>query len=540
MRTIRVGLILSPAVLLFVLCYLWPALAAARELLTPAAWEDAGLSVRRLTLTLRGMYIAVAAAVLAQFFGALLAAGFLAKRAPVTRAAAIWVAFSVLLTPPYIYAYGWSLPLLPEGLISAETLASPLNRWLTTTGRAVWCLATWTAPLAALLLTIGWRMHGRRALDLSLLDAAAPRALLRAALPIMAPWLGLSIAVTGLLALTEFSVCHLCMVQTLNTEILAQMQILATPGRGLAVAWPLVFLIAGSATLLWRWRRREVREFVNALGGLDDSSGSSVSHAHGLARSAAWLGVAILMLPWLIFACYLDNPAAFVRTWAVYPREWPDGLLCAGGAALIAVVFAVAVDYLFARETRADGPWTAGGLFARLTLIAAALAALAPPALVGDAFLAAFTHVPIVSDHWPVVSLLTAARFSLFAILAVRLAGAAAGPHLAEMAAADGATFGQAYLRVRLPVIRRAMVAGGLAVALLAFTEVAATQMVRPPGVASLSITLLNAIHYGRNDDVVAMCFYLMGFVGVVVAAAQLILYARRARTHRASPDTRG
>lgn len=540
MRKMRTGLILSPAVLLFVLCYVWPAIAAGWELLTPTAWEDAGLSLRRLTLTLRGIYIAIAAAVLAQLFGALLAAGFLDKRASVTRAAAVWVAFSVLLTPPYIYAYGWSLPLLPEGLISADTLASPLNRWLTTTGRAVWCLATWTAPLAAMLLTVGWRTHGRRAINLALLDAAAPRAFLRAALPIMAPWLWLSIAVTGLLALTEFSVCHLCMVQTLNTEILAQMQILATPGRGLAVAWPLVLLIAASATLLWRVRRREIREFVDAIGRLDDSPGSPVSRARRLSRSAAWLGIGILLLPWMLFARYLHNPAAFVRTWAVYPREWPDGMLCAGGAALIAVVLAVAVDYLLTRETRADGPWTPGGLFARFTLIAAALGALAPPALVGDAFLAAFTHIPVVSDHWPVVSLLTAARFSLIAILTVRLAGAAAGPQLAEMAAADGATFGQAYLRVRLPVIRRAMIAGGLAVALLAFTEVAATQMVRPPGVASLSITLLNAIHYGRNDEVVAMCFYLMGFVGIVVVTAQLILYAHYARTHRVSPGTLG
>jgi ABC-type spermidine/putrescine transport system permease subunit II len=67
-------------------------------------------------------------------------------------------------------------------------------------------------------------------------------------------------------------------------------------------------------------------------------------------------------------------------------------------------------------------------------------------------------------------------------------------------------------------------------VGVLSFTEVAATQLVRPPGVGNLAITLLNAIHFGRNDEVVAMCLYVML---LVIAAAGGLLLLRRGRWSR-------
>ena len=153
-----------------------------------------------------------------------------------------------------------------------------------------------------------------------------------------------------------------------------------------------------------------------------------------------------------------------------------------------------------------------------MVVAVAGVGAFSAPALVGDAFAAAYVRIPIVADHWPIVSLVCAARFSLIAIAAMLLSGRTVHPQLAQMAASDGASYVGAYFRVRLPLCLPALFWAALATGLLSLTEIAATQMVQPKGMPSLSVTLLNKIHFGRDDEVIAMALYLMLSVGVVVA----------------------
>ena len=62
---------------------------------------------------------------------------------------------------------------------------------------------------------------------------------------------------------------------------------------------------------------------------------------------------------------------------------------------------------------------------------------------------------------------------------------------------------------------------GGIVTGLFSFTEVPATLLVCPPGVKNVALTMLNNIHYGRNDEIVAMSLYLMLLVAVVITAVQ-------------------
>ena len=71
---------------------------------------------------------------------------------------------------------------------------------------------------------------------------------------------------------------------------------------------------------------------------------------------------------------------------------------------------------------------------------------------------------------------------------------------------------------MRLPLVLPALLISLVAVAVLSLTEIAASLLVCPAGTKSLSITLLNMIHFGRNDEVIAMVLYLMGFVGLLAA----------------------
>lgn len=497
--------------------FIVPAGAAIVEVVTAADWSQAGLGPRRATLLARGVYIAVAAGLAAQPLGALLAAGLVARKALV-RSAALWVCAVVLLTPPYVYAYAWSLPMLPQGIATATALDSPWPAWLVTQGRAILCLAAWTAPLAAVVLAAGWRSSGQPALRLALLDASPGRALIRPVLPAMGLWLGLSATLCGVLALTEFSVCHLCLVQVWNTEILAEAQLVDRPGQALLLAWPLLAIVAAAGAAWWPARRAAL-ESLRALG---DWSGAAAATG-GWASAGPWWGVtgvalagALLLAPWVLLGLGLAEPEALWRAWRTFGRAWRDGAVVAGVAAVMGLALAIGVAFGWSAR---QAPLRIG---ARGVAACAVLFGLAPPALVGDAFAAAYARAPWITDGPWIVSLVTASRYAFVAIGVVGLALGGIGREQLEAAAIDRADAWKALTRVRLPQVGGPLLAAAGLMFVLSLTEVSASQMVTPPGVDNLAVTLLNMIHFGRDDDVVATVLWLLAGVAVLAAGLQV------------------
>jgi ABC-type Fe3+ transport system permease subunit len=526
-RTIGFGVILSGAAGLAVLCFVIPAIVGLVEAFRVEQWAQAGLGPRRLRLLLRGVVIAAGAAMVAQVMGGGLAAGLCAARASRLRGLTAWVCLVVLLTPPYIYTYAWNLVLLPGGVMVGAEGAVKWPAWLLHEGRAVLCLGAWTAPVAAAVLACGWRSSGRQAYRLTLLDASPVWALLRGGLPALRPWIAVALLAAGLLAITEHSVCDLCQAPTWNTEILGLIQNPDMPG--LLLAWPLVALVGLLLLALWPLRA-SLRRLLSELGdwGAADEALGSGGRSHGRwgLLGLGLVAVIVLLLPWGILLAELRDIRALGSVWVHVPREWPDGLRCAAGSALAGAWLAIGVDSLL--EMRRSRPARALGAAAYAMLGAALIAAVVPPALVGDAFAAAYVRWDWLSRHWPIVSLVTTARFAIIPMLALRIAGRSVDAELTAMAATDGAGWATTYLHVRLPLCLPALVTGAMIVGLLSLTEVAATHLVRPAGLESVALTLLNQIHYGRNDEIVAMSLYLAAFVGVVVAVGLWVTVAWR------------
>lgn len=539
MKLVLVAVIGVAAAVCAALCLVWP-LAEVGRLLADAEWGAAMLGPRRAGLLLRGVRTAALAAGWATLMGAALAVGMLAVRPRWLSPATHWAALVTLLTPPYVYAYAWSLVLLPTGTAVGAVGAQVWPDWVTRDGRAVLCLGGWLAPVAAVALAGGWRRAGRAAFRGALLDAGAARALLSAALRPMLPWLGLSLGVCFVLASTEFSVCHLCLVQTLNTEILAEMQV--SEAAAATLAWPLIALLAG-ASLLCGLQRRRLSTALDALGeleALDVAVGPGRSRVALSARLAALAALLLVGLPVVLLAAQVRSAAPFAAAWATYRDEWAYGALQAAGAALVCALLAISADALAWRgragrlesgaAARGVARSTAGALF-----IMAAVLALLPPTLVGRAFVPIGAALGAIRDHWPILSLVNIARFAIIPMVALRLATRGGDREPSASAAADGAGWLSAYAAVCLPAGARMLGAAIAAVFLLALTEVAATTFVNPPAAPNLAQSLLNAIHFGRDEQIVATCLCVVMAVGVICGGALLLGRGGRQRSSSSS-----
>ncbi|MFH1745928.1 MAG: hypothetical protein ABIG44_02675 [Planctomycetota bacterium] len=501
------------------LCLAWPLAGTLGETLTSTQWAEAMIGPRRLGLLTRGGIIALASAALAQILGTGLAAGMIGARASIQRGVTIWLGLVVLLTPPYIYAYAWSLLLLPGGVMVGATGALQWPPWLVHEGRAIWCLGTWLTPVAAVLLASGWRIAGRSAYTLTLPDATPLRALWRGAAGAMSPWLLVSMIACTLLSSTEHTVCDLCQAPTWNTELLAEIQNRRVPA-GL-LAWPQMAIVGFLLLGLWPFRNR-LRQSLHDLADWDaaDEVGGRMKPWGHVTRLLATSGVCVLLLlPMLILLGNLREVDALARTWISFPHEWPDGLLCAGGCVIISAWLALAVDYILTHPRRHIIP----RLVCKLVIALALIAAILPPAVIGDAFLVAYLKWPIISDYWPVLSITTAARFVIIMILALRISGRGRGMDLSSVATTDGADWAGAYLRVRLPLCLPALGGAAVIVGLLALLEVPASLLVRPPGLESVALTLFNHMHYGRADEIVALSLYVLLFVALGVGGWGLL-----------------
>lgn len=469
------------------------------------------------------MLVAGATAVAAQIPAALLAAGLCAggRTTAVTR----WFALLVLLTPPYVYAYAWSLPLLPGGVAS---FALTQHTWLAALGtyvRAIVCLACWSAPLSAFLLAAAWKRAGRPAYRLALLDSPAHAALLRAGLPAMRLWIGLSTSVIAALALTEYSVPHLCLVQTWNTEVLAEIQSAGPNGRALLLGWPLLVLVLLIALAWWPLRQR-IAPLLLDMGRYEDLEtdlGGKAVGRSGVARLATAAAVVLLLSPFIVLLSWLQSPARIIQIPATTRQVWLGALSWAVVAGVFALLIAVPVVAGFSERT-ANRPAVALGRMARGLLIAVALFfAIAPPALVGDAFVAAYLRLPWIYNHGVIISLVGAARFAFIPLLVVWLASRTRDLGTDEMARTDRADRAQRFWHVAVPQCMRPALCAALMVSLLTLGEVAAVQLVQPAGVGSVAMTLLNQIHFGRNDEIIAMCLHVGAVVGVVSWLALLV-----------------
>ncbi len=435
------------------------------------------------------------------------------------RAVLFLLVLAPLLLPQYLQLYAWRIYFSPPTALGGYlSMHRPLAEAVGTAAAAA-VLVLWQWPLAALLLGQGWRAMDRDVHEAAELEAPHAARFLRVTLPLMAPSVLLAGGVCFVLALGEYTVFHLAQVWTFGAELGTIFESTGSAAAVARAAWPAAVAAGAVAVLLWR------------CSG-DWSSGSSLSPPE-LPRRSRWrwgfsallLALATL-LPAALLAAAMADTAHLGRTAALMGDKLAASL-CTSGAAAAGAMFLAAGALALPSLGRAG---RVAGAVVQPTLL---LAALLPGSVVGASFIefqAAVRHATGLPEGWWTLSAGLAARFAGVALIVLRLALHARSPALDELAVTDGASLLRRVASVHLPHVWPAAAGAYLLVAMLCLTEVPATVVLLPPGLPNFAQTLLNLMHFSRDQDIVASCLMLMGVyaaVGGAVLVAAWILTRR-------------
>lgn len=522
--------------LLAIALYLVPLTAGGLRAATDFSLSDMLLTSRRWGLLGNSLLVAAGATLIALLVGASFAAGLVGVRIPAARFGLLTAGLATTLVPPYVYAYAWGLVFLRSGLFDGRDGDWLFQAQFATYGRAMLSLGIWLAPACGLLLALVWQQRGRVLCAARALDQSILRATIRTLLVDLRPEVLAISCILFAIALSEYSVCHLCSVQTFSGEIMSVCE--TAPGAGIRLALPLLAILAavlGSAYWLIK---------CSALGDLalrdetraDLDSLRLPQRQRGARALFALLALVVLLAPFGVLVARFDDVGAFARIGRIYPDAVPIGLLQAFVASLLAAVLAVGLAAL--RSVLDTGvTQSVARVIERGITIIATLAFFTPPALVSVGLLISFRQIEAlipaaisVTDSWLALSIANAVRFSALTLIVVQLSRGTTRDRWHAAAQSDGADNLERFTRLTLPRVRGPLAAIVALMTLLALTEVGATFLVRPTSHgATLALTLLNDMHYGRDADVIAVCLTL-GMISASVVGGLLLVGRRRIR----------
>jgi len=491
-------------------------LAFVPRLSSPAVYAALIPSARQLRLLARTFALGAGTTVLSFAF-ALAPALLSARTRSRLKGAVLLLSVATLLIPPYILCYCWTVATGPHGFLGAlaSRLFGTIGLPLLGLGASVFVLALWLWPVWTLMLAAALRSMDPALEEAGLLNASARTVLLKVTAPAVASHAIAAALVVFVLASSNYSVPHLLSTPVYASELLSEFQASHDFARVSAVAFSYVVLILLLLSYVWSYEEKAFARLVYA-NPYDHPSPirfrSTVLAPLACAVILASFGVPLVEMLRGLFAGTQSLAALF----APLAREIGATLFISALAATVIAGLALPLA-LFASQ---GGP-------ARWLIGVPSLATFAVPGvLIGVGLIRVYNQPgPLgwVYGSFAIIIIGLLVRF-LFVAWRVQLASfERIDPDLIDAAKVMGAGSWQLLWHVYVPM-------GGLAVAgswvlafVLASGELAVTMNVSPPGWSLLATSLLNLMHYGRDEVALSACLIL---VSLSLAAALLFLVA--------------
>jgi iron(III) transport system permease protein len=462
-------------------------------------------SARVLLLFLKSAAISTGAALISVLLGGTAALLIETRRYPL-RPALRLAALAPLLVPPYLQVAAWK-PFLP-GTFSREEME--WARILAVTA----LLGAAYAPLVFFFASQGIRGISGEVRDAARLAAGERIAAFRIVLPLAAPAIAAGAALVLALSFLEQEVPLLLLVPAYSTHLF--LQVSRGPGAAFAAALPaMLFLLP----LVWAsdaWARRR---------GFAVTSGEDPGARAAERRTGPWgllavavLGSLLVVVPLARLLFMAGSASRFREAWLLYGDAVLEGIPVSLGAAAAASGLAALV------MVRSGSPSRVAALLAWAPLAV-------PGAALGTALIETYNRPglgAVYGSAWILV-IAGAVRFFPVAYHALAAHLRTVPRELWEAAALERpAPFSRAIL-VDLPLAAPGLALAATAVLVLQSGELAASNLLAPPGHRPLPVVISAELHYNVDLEVPAALSVLQ-VASVLSMAAAIALGARCAR----------
>lgn len=491
------------------------------------------LDVRTSSLLRNTLLLCVATCAISLPLGAVLAWLLVRTDLPGRRVAL--VLFGVMLfVPLYLQAAAWQAGFGIQGWYTLS-YAGPV--WLDGWSGAIWVHAMAALPWVALIVGAGFWLVEPELEEQALLDGPPWRVFWHVTLPSTLAALGVAALWVFIVTAGEMTVTDLCMVRTYAEEVYTRVAVGPQPDD------PPLGLMPGVILTIWLVLAGLV--LVGRVAPLRRpiSTGRPLVFPLGRWRVpiaiAVALGLVLLAGVPLASLCYKAGVVVTqvdtmpVRSWSLwkclqmvavspwrYGSEFGWSLVIGGLAATAATALATLLAWIARR----------GRLSAAAALAVTAVSLAMPGPMVG------LTVIWVMS--WPEIPplfylydqsilapvLAVAFRGLPVATLVMWHALATIPPDMLDCAAVDGAGPLVRLWRIALPCRLWALALAWVVALAVALGDLAASVLVVPPGVNTLSIRIFGLLHYGVEDRVAGICLAQVAmFAAVTVGVVWLV-----------------
>lgn len=238
------------------------------------------------------------------------------------------------------------------------------------------------------------------------------------------------------------------------------------------------------------------------------------------------LGFAFLYLPIVLLVVWSFNASKLVTVWGGFSTKWYAALL-QDEQLLSAAWVTVRVGFLSATAATVLGTMAAialvrGGRFRGRTLFSGMVYAplVMPEVIMGLALLLLFVAAGFGRGFWTVM--LAHTTFTLSYVAVVVHSRLVTFDRSLEEAAQDlGCTPGQAFLKVTLPNIFPAVLAGWMLAFTLSLDDLVIASFTSGPGATTLPMRIYSQVRLGVTPEINAVCTLL-----IAVVATGIIIYS--------------
>ena len=464
---------------------------------------------------------------------------------------------ALLFVPLYVQAAAWQATLGQGGWLAPEDVSAI---WFRSWGAAIWVHGMAAIPWVVLFVDAALQNVPRELEEESLQDASTGRVLWRVSFRRALTGLFAAALWIAVLCSGEIAVTDLFQVRTFAEEVYsaASLGVLdgsvsVDPGTNLMIAPPLatrdlwvgtmaiVLLVMTALATIWVW-----------LPEVDFTSPSEgwiwqVQRGRLVATLAVWSCAAAVVgapLVGLLGKAGVEarrEGEAVVREWSASkaaglvlasPMEHRRELGWSCGIGSLAAATATIGGLLLAWALRT------GRLPRRLTILLLAIGFAIPGPLLGIWTIRLLNHsaespwyfltwcydhtilAPVLVQFWRALPLATLVLGSQLATVS---------QDILDSATSEGAGWWRQLVCIVLPLRWHALAAAASMSLIVAVSDLAATLLVAPPGVSTLSIRIFGLLHYGAEDRVAALCLLLALALGALATLAwQLTAWTRR------------